>query len=100
MLIVLGEAILGEGALEKASDAFAAMLTASRAEEGCIAYSYATDVLDPAKFLIVEKWVDDAALAAHSATPHMAAFRAALADIDITMTQLAKYQADDGTPLG
>ena len=46
--------------------------------EGCIGYSYATDVLDPTKLIIVEKWVDDAALAFHFQTPHMAAFQAAL----------------------
>lgn len=100
MLIVLGEAKLGAGALDEGREAFTEMVEASRAEEGCIAYSYGVDVLDPAKFMIVEKWVDDAALAAHSASAHMAAFQAAVAKIDITITQLAKYQADDGSPLG
>ena len=99
MLIVLAEARLGEGALDKGRDAMATMVEASRAEEGCIGYTYGTDVLDPNKLLIVEKWVDEAALAYHFQTPHMAAFQAALGDLDVQITELAKYQADDGSPV-
>lgn len=100
MLIVLAEATLGEGALDAGRAALTTMVEESRKEEGCIAYSYATDVLDPAKLLIVEKWVDDAALAFHFGTPHMAAFQKALAGLDIEITELKKFQADDGSPLG
>ena len=99
MLIVLAEATLGDGALEAGREAFATMVEASRAEEGCLGYTYAVDVLDPTKFIIVEKWVDDAALAFHFQTPHMAAFQQALQNIDVQITQLAKYQADDGSPV-
>ncbi|EAQ29548.1 hypothetical protein NAP1_02210 [Erythrobacter sp. NAP1] len=99
MLIVLAEANLGEGALDAGRDAFPAMVEASRAEEGCLGYSYAVDILDASKFVIVEKWVDDAALAFHFQTPHMAKFQQALQGLDIEITELAKYQADDGSPL-
>ncbi|MEO1221711.1 MAG: putative quinol monooxygenase [Pseudomonadota bacterium] len=99
MLIVLAEATLGEGALDTAREAFTAMIETSREEEGCISYSYAVDVLDPNKLVIVEKWVDDAALAFHFSTPHMATFQQALAGLDVTITELLKYQADDGSPL-
>jgi len=99
MLIVLAEATLGEGALDDAREAMAAMVTASRAEDGCIGYAYAVDVLDPNKLHIVEKWVDDAALAFHFQTPHMAAFQQALGALDVQITELAKYQADNGSPV-
>lgn len=99
MLIVLAQAKLGEGALDAGREAMAKMVAASRAEEGCVTYSYATDVLDPSKLIIVEKWVDDAALAFHFQTPHMAAFRQALSGLDLQITELAKYQADDGSPM-
>ena len=99
MLIVLAEATLGEGALDEARAAFTAMIEASREEEGCISYSYAVDVLDPNKLIIVEKWVDEAALDYHFSTPHMVTFQKALGALDVTITELAKYQADDGSPL-
>lgn len=100
MLIILGEAKLGEGALDAARDAINTLVEETRKEEGCISYSFASDVCDPSKLLIVEKWVDGAALAAHFAMPHMAAFQTALAGIDMSVTELKKYEADDGAPLG
>ena len=100
MLIVLAQAKLGEGAIDGARDAIAAMVAASNQEEGCIAYSFTTDVLDPSVMHIVEKWVDEAALIAHFQTPHMATFQQALAGLDVTIVEAMKYQADEGQPLG
>ena len=37
------------------------------------------DLADPELFRIVERWRDEAALGAHFATPHMAAFQQAMA---------------------
>jgi len=99
MLIVLAEAKLGEDALDAGRAAIAAMVEASNAEEGCISYTFCVDVLDPTKLLIVEKWVDDAALAFHFQTPHMATFQQALGSLDVSVTQAAKFAADDGSPL-
>lgn len=99
MLIVLAKAKLGDGALEAGRDAIATMVEASNAEEGCIAYSFTVDVLDPTILHIVEKWVDDAALVAHFQTPHMVAFNAAIAPLDISISEALKFNADDGTPL-
>jgi len=56
-----------------------------RAEEGCIEYSLAVDAeglgsfqtkFGHDTFVFVEKWRDAAALKAHSAAPHMAAYGA------------------------
>lgn len=100
VLIVLATARLGDGALDKARGAIAEMVAASNAEEGCIAYSFAQDVTDPSLLHIVEKWRDEAALAAHFATPHMAAFQAALAGLDFELVEVRKFATDDGQPLG
>lgn len=99
MLIVLAQAKLGETALEQGRSAFAAMIEASRAEEGCISYAYAQDILDPTRLHITEKWDDEAALARHFETAHMAAFQKALGELDIEILDLRKYHADDGAPL-
>ncbi|WP_298337420.1 putative quinol monooxygenase [uncultured Erythrobacter sp.] len=99
MLIVLAEAKLGAGTLEAGREVLSTMVYESRKEEGCVSYTYAQDLLDPTKLIIVEKWDDDAALAFHFATPHMATFQGALAGLDVTITELKKYQADDGSPL-
>jgi len=63
--------------------ALRANLAAVRAEEGCLEYGPAIDAgSSPAKFgpdaiLVLEKWATPQALAAHAASPHMAAYAAA-----------------------
>jgi quinol monooxygenase YgiN len=99
MLIVLAKAQVGEGAMEPAKAAIADMVAASNAEEGCIAYAFTQDVLDPSVLHIVEKWQDEAALAAHFATPHMAAFGAAIAGLDFQVVEALKFHADEGLPV-
>jgi quinol monooxygenase YgiN len=99
MLIVLAKAKLGEGAIDAARSAIADMVAASNAESGCIAYAFTQDVLDPSVLHIVEKWQDEAALAAHFATPHMAAFGAAIAGLDVQIVEAVKFNADDGAPV-
>lgn len=99
MLIVLAKAQVGEGAMEAAKAAIADMVAASNAEEGCIAYAFTQDVLQPGVLHIVEKWKDEAALAAHFATPHMAAFGAAIAGLDFKVIEALKFHADEGAPV-
>lgn len=99
MLIVLAKAKVGAGAVEAALTAITDMVAASNAEEGCIAYAFTQDMLDPSILHIVEKWQDEAALTAHFATPHMAAFGAAIGGLDLTILEAIKYHADDGAPL-
>ena len=99
MLIVLAKAKVGESAMEPARAAIADMVAASNAEEGCIAYAFTQDVLDPSVLHIVEKWQDEAALAAHFATPHMAAFGAAIAGLDFQVVEALKFNADEGAPV-
>ncbi|WP_324075046.1 MAG: putative quinol monooxygenase [Erythrobacter sp.] len=99
MLIVLAKAKLGGGVSEAARAAIADMVAASNAEGGCIAYAFTEDLLEPGTIHIVEKWQDEAALLAHFATPHMAAFQAALAGMDFQVIEALKYHADDGAPV-
>ncbi len=99
MLIVLGTARLGDDALAEGRAALETMIAASRAEEGCIDYAYSVDLLDRGVLRIMEKWASEAALAAHFTTPHMAAFQHALGELEITISEVVKFAADDGTAL-
>lgn len=53
------------------------MLAASRAEDGCLVYSYAEDVAEPGLIRVFEAWRDQTVLDAHIQAPHMAEWRAA-----------------------
>jgi len=52
------------------------MMRLSRAEDGCIAYSYSQDLEDPGLIHVFEIWRDAEALHAHHAAPHFLAWRA------------------------
>lgn len=99
MLIVLARAKVGGGVLATARAAIAEMVAASNAEEGCLAYAFTQDLLDPSILHIVEKWRDEAALAAHFATPHMAAFGAAVRGLEFEVIEAVKFHADGGVPV-
>ncbi len=99
MLIVLAKAKLGADSMAAARAAIADMVAASNAEDGCIAYAFTEDMLQPGVIHIVEKWQDEAALAAHFATPHMAAFGAAIAGLDFEVIEAVKFHADEGSPV-
>jgi quinol monooxygenase YgiN len=70
--------------------AFNANVPAVRAEDGCIEYGPAVDAegmgsfqtkFGPDSFVVIEKWRDPAALKAHAAAPHMAAYAAKVKDM-------------------
>lgn len=99
MILIVGTVRLPADATERARPAMAAMLTASRAEDGCLTYAYAQDVLDPGLIHVVERWRDRAALDAHLRTAHMADWRAVWSDLGIGDRDLAMYETDDGRPI-
>jgi len=70
--------------------AFSANVPAVRAEDGCIEYGPAVDAegmgsfqtkFGQDSFVVIEKWRDPAALKAHAAAPHMAAYAAKVKDM-------------------
>ena len=75
------------------------MLAASRAEHGCLAYSYAEDVAEPGLIRVFEIWRDQGALDAHAQAPHMAAWRAAWPAFGVSDRQLSLYQVAAERPL-
>ena len=81
MIIVSGIATLKPGAAKSLKDKMTAMITASRAERGCIDYRYGFDVLAPDQIVVLEYWDSWAALAAHFQMPHMAIWREALSGV-------------------
>jgi len=68
------------------------MLAASRAEAGCLTYSYAVDVAEPGLIRVFEAWADQASIDAHLHAPHMAAWRAAWPDAGAGDRKLSIYE--------
>ena len=94
MIIIDGWVRFAAGGIDRLADVARTMVAETRKEPGCLDYAFARDVADDCVMRITELWVDDAALAAHFASPHMAAFQAALADARRESASVKQYSAD------
>jgi len=92
MQLIVGTVRLPAENLERARPAMRAMVQASRAEPGCLEYGYAEDVLEPGLIHVKELWRDQAALDAHFASSHIAAWRAAWPALGIGERDLRVYE--------
>lgn len=75
------------------------MLAASRAEDGCLVYSYAEDVAEPGLIRVFEAWRDEAALKAHFQSAHMATWRAVWPQFGVSDRRLTLYEVAAERPL-
>ena len=92
MLILAGTIRVGAGKREAALLPVLQMVKATRAEPGCLEYSFAFDAVDDHLLRIFEVFVDEAALAAHRASPHMASWRASMPELGISGRDMSEYQ--------
>jgi quinol monooxygenase YgiN len=96
MLLIVGSVRLPAENLERARAVMRRMVEASRAEDGCIDYGYAEDVLDRGLIHVKELWRDRAALDAHFATDHLARWRAEWVPLGIAERNLRVFEVDEG----
>lgn len=100
MILVAATIDFDPAGADAAREAGVVMMEATHKEEGNIEYAFSFDFADPGKIRIFEKWVDQAALDAHFAEPHMAAFQAALGGLDIKGTVATIYEIASERPFG
>jgi quinol monooxygenase YgiN len=82
-ILVIGTFRLPAEKLDAARPAMRAMIAASRAEEECLEYGYAEDVLEPGLIHVKEIWRSRAGLEAHLEAPHLRIWRASWAELGI-----------------
>lgn len=75
------------------------MMATSQAEDGCLAYAHSEDLADPGLIRFFEIWQDRPALAAHAASAHMKAWRAAGAACGVHDRQIVLYDIASESPL-
>lgn len=95
MIIITGSFRVPPGSIDLIRPAMETMIHASRAEDGCIEYAYALDVLDPGLVRVIERWRDRDALEAHFRTVHIADWRAQVAALAISDRELIGYDTQD-----
>jgi quinol monooxygenase YgiN len=91
MLILAGSIRIADGKRAAALAPIQQMVEATRTEAGCLAYALSFDALDEHLVRIFEVFEDEAALAAHRASAHMAAWRAVMPELGICDRDMSQY---------
>lgn len=99
MIQINGTIRLGRAIDAATRKAVVEMVRASRAEDGCLDYTFAQDLADPDTLVLFERWRDAAALAAHGKSAHMAEFQKVMAANPPRSRDLRRYETDEGTPI-
>lgn len=99
MIQINGTIRLGRSIDAATRKAIVEMVRASRAEDGCIDYAFASDLADPDTLILFERWRDQAALDAHGKSDHMAAFQDFMGANPPEASDLRIYDTDEGQPL-
>ena len=92
MLLIVGTVRLSAENIPIARAAMRAMIESSRAEDGCVEYGYAEDILEPGLIHVREIWRDRPALDRHFASSHIAAWRSAWPELGIRDRDLLLYE--------
>ncbi|HUD30801.1 MAG TPA: putative quinol monooxygenase [Novosphingobium sp.] len=74
-------------------------IAGSRAEDGCVAYNWAVDPLDPGLMHVYEEWESEEALLRHFAHASYAAMRAHLGTYELTGFGVQIYSAAGVEPV-
>jgi quinol monooxygenase YgiN len=99
MLMITGTVRIPAENLAAARKHMEAVIKASRAEAGCLEYSYGEDVLDPGLIHVVERWRDWDAFRAHGQAPHADAWRQRWPEIGLSDRHLDAYEIGDPRPV-
>lgn len=97
MLLIIGTIRLPTGKLDEARPIMQQMIEASRAEDGCIDYTYSQDVLQPSLIHVKEVWRDRVSLDKHFLSDHIGDWRSEWPKLGITDRNLMLYEV--GAPV-
>lgn len=99
MIVVSGVIRVAAASEGAAREAALEVARATRGEDGCISYAFYADMEQEGTFRVFEEWRDDAALAAHFKTPHMAAFREKLSKLEFISREVHRYVVTESSQL-
>jgi quinol monooxygenase YgiN len=81
MIVVSGRLPVRPDQRDRAVAAVTALMSATRAEEGCAEYTFSADLTDPDVFCFFERWESEETMKAHQGSPHFAEFLGIAAEV-------------------
>ena len=99
MLLVAGTLTVAPERHAELVDATRTLVTATRAEAGCIRYGLWADPDRPGHLLAFEEWESEAHLDAHLQRPHLREFQTVLARLGLIEAGVRRYLIEEVRPL-
>ena len=99
MIVISGRLTVRPDQRDRAIAAATALVTATRAEEGCAEYTFSTDVTDPNVLCFFEIWKSEEAQTAHGKSPHMAEFMGIAGKVLAGPASATQYEVSGSSPL-
>ena len=96
---VIGQFRMPPENMAAARPLMAKVMLATRAEDGCIEYNYAEDVLDPGLIRVSEVWDSREQLAAHLKTAHMATWGEERTALGLSGRKITVYEVSGAAEL-
>ena len=100
MIVIAGTLQANPEKLTEARAALLAVQEATRANDGCVQYTFSQDLADPALFHIFEYWDDADKLAAHGKADHFKAFNSTIREWIAGRPSILQYSVSKVGPLG
>lgn len=99
MIIVAGTVFVRADKLAEAKQLALTMAKATKAEAGCLDYTFYNDLENPSKFFIFETWETQEALTQHFQTEHMHVFNESLPNVLASKPYITRYEVSSAAPL-
>ncbi|HJR56777.1 MAG TPA: putative quinol monooxygenase [Rhizomicrobium sp.] len=99
MVVIIGALRFPPGSIARARPHLEALVTATRAKDGCLSYDVAEDLFDPGLIRFCETWPDQATLDRHLQAPHMVPWRAAVDELGLMGRDFTVYDAGSSRKL-
>jgi quinol monooxygenase YgiN len=98
-VLVIGSFRIPPQNMEKARPHLRDLVTATRQNDGCLAYDAAEDLLEPGLIRFSEAWPDADTLSRHGRAPHIAVWKKASADLGTHDRKFTVYDGLNPRPL-
>jgi quinol monooxygenase YgiN len=98
-VVLIGQVRFTPENLEKMRPHIKALVEATNANDGCVFYDIAEDLLDPGLIRFSEEWPDAETLQGHMTAPHIAPYREASTKYGATDRKFTVYEVSGKRPL-
>jgi quinol monooxygenase YgiN len=99
MIVVAGSVLVQDSKRECAIEVALIISKATKAEAGCVDYTFYSDLENPNRFFIFEVWETQAALDKHFQTEHMRVFNQHLPEVLAAKPEIMRYEVSSAAPL-